>query len=412
MLSLGNKTKYMYNSTSFPFYGKLAFVLLSLTIIFTILWIGQGVLMPIMFSLLFAILLDPISKFLKRRMKFPHVLSVLAAVILAILILVGIIFFISWQVSDMMSDWEKIKANVTIHIENLQQFISEKLNINELEQQEIIDEATSGKGSSFLGSTLLSVTDALMNFVLVPIYVFLLILYKSHFKKFLCKLFDQKYHERLRDVMLQVRVSIQSYIRGLMLQVITVSALTSIGYSIIGLEYAILLGVITGLLNLIPYLGILTAAVLSMAATLTSTAEVDVVLGIIIINVVVQFIDNNLLVPMIVSSKVEINAMVSITGIIIGGALGGVGGMFLAIPYIAILKVIFDRIPELSPWGYLMGDDMPKTYEWHNIRLPYYSHEGPSDITFGEADKAPTVNYTTTDTTPYNEAGEPEEEPK
>lgn len=386
------------NTTPFPFYAKLAFVLLALSLIFFVLWIGQGVLMPIMFSLLFAILLDPVSKFLRKRAKFPHVLATLVSVILAILILAGIIFFISWQVSDMMQDWTKIKNNVNIHIENLQNFISDRLNINKVEQKELIDEATSGGGSSFVGSTLLSVTDALMNFVLVPIYIFLFILYKNHFKSFLCKLFREEFHSKLEDVLMQVRVAIQSYIRGLLLQMITVSALTSIGYYIIGLEYAILLGVITGLLNLIPYLGIMTAAVLSMAATLTSTAEVDVVLGIIIVNIVVQFIDNNLLVPMIVSSKVEVNAMVSITGIIVGGALGGVGGMFLAIPYIAILKVIFDRIPELSPWGYLMGDDLPKTFEWHRIRLPFYGHETPSDTTIGNGETPPAVTYTTTDT--------------
>ena len=84
---------------------------------------------------------------------------------------------------------------------------------------------------------------------------------------------------------------------------------------------------------------------------------------------------NNLFVPLIVSSKVEINAFISILGIIIGGAIGGISGMFLAIPLIAILKVVFDRIKPLEPWGYLFGDDLPKTYSWHRLRLPRYDHE-------------------------------------
>ncbi len=75
---------------------------------------------------------------------------------------------------------------------------------------------------------------------------------------------------------------------------------------------------------------------------------------------------------LIVSSKVKINALASIVEIIIGGAIAGFAGMFLAIPILAILKVIFDKIESLEPWGYLMGDDLPKTYTWHNIQLPLF----------------------------------------
>ena len=82
------------------------------------------------------------------------------------------------------------------------------------------------------------------------------------------------------------------------------------------------------------------------------------------VSLVVQIIDNNLLVPLVVSSKVEINSLASILGIIIGGVLAGISGMFLAIPMMAILKVIFDRIEYLEPWGYLLGDDLPKSFKW------------------------------------------------
>ena len=79
----------------------------------------------------------------------------------------------------------------------------------------------------------------------------------------------------------------------------------------------------------------------------------------------ISYIDNNILVPLVVSSKVEINAFASIIGILVGGSLAGIGGMFLAIPIIAILKVIFDNVPSLNPWGYLLGDDLPKIPQWY-----------------------------------------------
>jgi hypothetical protein len=81
---------------------------------------------------------------------------------------------------------------------------------------------------------------------------------------------------------------------------------------------------------------------------------------------VVQIIDNNILVPVIINTKVQINAFVSIIGIIVGGGIAGIAGMFLAIPILAILKIVFDRIESLEAWGYLMGDNMPKNFIWKN----------------------------------------------
>jgi len=75
-----------------------------------------------------------------------------------------------------------------------------------------------------------------------------------------------------------------------------------------------------------------------------------------VLYIVVQVIDNNFLVPRIVGNKVKINALASIVGVITGGVVAGIAGMFLAIPLLAIVKVVFDRIETLKPWGYLLGD--------------------------------------------------------
>jgi predicted PurR-regulated permease PerM len=87
-------------------------------------------------------------------------------------------------------------------------------------------------------------------------------------------------------------------------------------------------------------------------------SDLSIILGVIGVNVVVQIIDNNILVPVIINTKVQINAFVSIIGIIVGGVAGDV----LAIPILAILKIVFDRIESLEAWGYLMGDNMPKNF--------------------------------------------------
>jgi predicted PurR-regulated permease PerM len=357
----------MKDSIQFPFYAKLAFVLLSLISLFTILYLGQDIIVPILMSLLFAILLRPIAHFLKSKWRFPHVVAVTCTVIFFVLIVSGILFFISWQISDIANDWNAIQTNLSIHFDTIQKFISSNFNLNNVEQKVLIDNASKNvmeSGKNIIGISLVSVSDVILNLTLIPIYIFLFLLYRTLIITFLSKLFQPEYHEKLQDILYHIKVSVQSYIVGLLIEMVIVSTLTTVGFMIIGVKYAIVLGLITGILNLIPYIGILFAGILSIIATLTASPDLTLIIGVLIIVIVVQLIDNNLIVPMIVGSKVQINAFVSIVGIIVGGVIAGFSGMFLAIPIIAILKVIFDRIESLEPWGYLMSDDLPKNYTW------------------------------------------------
>lgn len=367
----------MRSTLKLPFYVKLSMTLVSLIAIFFTLYIAQEIVIPLMMALLFSILLRPCCAFLKDKLHFPHVISVIVCVLLFVIFIIGIITFISYEVTDFVKDWNTIKRNFSIHLANLKEFVRQNFDISTYDQEKYIEDATNDtvkSGKEIIGSTLLSFTDTLLNLTLIPIYMFLILLYRTHFMKFLNKLFRPEHHTTLFDILCQIKVAVKSYLVGLMIQMVSVATMTSIGFMIAGVKYAILLGVLTGLLNLIPYLGILIAMVISIFATLTGTPDISMILGVIIVTIIVQLIDNNILVPLVVSSKVEINAMASIVGIIIGGAIAGISGMFLAIPTIAILKVIFDRIEPLKPWGYLMGDDLPKTYEWRNIRLTNYSY--------------------------------------
>lgn len=363
----------MNPTIKYPFYVKLAFVLLIMSILLAFIYVGQEILIPIILALLIAILLRPVVHFLNKKLKFPHVIAVIVSVILFILFIAGILFFVSWKIGDMAQDWENIKNNFLLHYHNIQRWIVQRFNVSYWDQNQYVKQATKDSLSGkvlFSKNTLNSFTDVLLNFTLIPIYTFLFLIYRNLFIKFLSKLFKEEDQIILQEILINVKVSIQRYLVGLLIQMGIVATLTSIGLMILGVEYAILLGVITGLLNLIPYIGILIAGSLSIIVSLTGSTQVSVVLGVIIVTIIVQFIDNNIVVPMIVSSKVKINALISIIAIIIGAALAGIAGMFLAIPVIAIIKVIFDRVDSLEPWGFLMGDDLPKTYEWGKIKLP------------------------------------------
>ena len=357
----------MSNSIKYPFYFRLACTLISLIGITFIFYIGQSILKPILLAFLFAVLLLPIDHFLNSKIRLPHTLSVAITVIIFICFFVAILAVLSYQISDIASDFEKINKNATIFITDIQKYIRTNFNVSLWEQRKYMNDVAQDsvkKGKETIGTTLLSVSGTLIDLTLIPIYTFLILLYRTHFIMFLVKLFKKEYHLQLKEILSQIKASVQSYISGLLIEMIFVSILTGAGLYFLGIKYFILLGILTGILNLIPYIGIIVAGVLTIIASLTATPDISIIVGIIIVNSIVQLIDNNILVPMIISSKVQINALVSIVGIIIGGALAGIAGMFLAIPILAILKIIFDRTENLEAWGYLMGDDVPKTFIW------------------------------------------------
>ena len=350
-----------------PFYVRLASVLIAVSIMFIILYIGKGILIPVIMALLFAILIRPISSFFKNRLRFSNVIASIITVVLFVIVILGVLTFISVQIGDFSNDWETIEKNITIHVTNLQNFIQESFGFDEAEQKDLIFNATSESKSSLTGMVtnfLLSFSDTLFNLAMIPIYMFLFLLYQNHLITFLSKLVGEGDQESLKKILYDIKTAVQSYLYGVCIQITIIATMTTIGLTIIGVPHALLLGVITGILGLIPYLGNIIACVVTIFATLTGTPDLSIILGILVVTAIVQLIDNNITVPLVVSSKVEINAFASIIGIFIGGMLAGISGMFLAIPIIAILKVIFDNIPSLEPWGYLIGDDLPKIPQW------------------------------------------------
>jgi predicted PurR-regulated permease PerM len=176
--------------------------------------------------------------------------------------------------------------------------------------------------------------------------------------QFIAKLFSSDKHTVVAEVLKETKGLIQNYLVGLMIEMSIVAAMNSAALMLIGIKYGILLGVIGAILNVIPYIGGIVAIALPMIMGLMMDDPISA-LYVFIAYILIQFVDNNFLVPKIVASKVKVNALISIVVVLIGGALWGVAGMFLSIPLIAILKVIFDRIEDLEPYGFLIGDDMP-----------------------------------------------------
>jgi predicted PurR-regulated permease PerM len=146
---------------------------------------------------------------------------------------------------------------------------------------------------------------------------------------------------------------------GLLIEIGIVAAANSIGLALLGIKYAIFFGVLAAVLNIIPYIGMFTATLFTVLVTLSTSNSTSTIVWVVVVMYSIHIIDVNILMPKIVGSKVRINALISILGVVIGGALTGLSGLFLSVPAVALIKIICDQVDDLKPWGTLMGDESP-----------------------------------------------------
>ncbi|MDB5010706.1 MAG: family transporter, partial [Mucilaginibacter sp.] len=212
---------------------------------------------------------------------------------------------------------------------------------------------------AIIGSTLGTVIGTLNLVFIIPVYVFLMLFYKTLILNFLYEVFSEEQSQRVGEILKETKTAIQTYIVGLLIEMIIVSILNSTALLILGVKYAILLGFMGAILNMLPYIGGIIAIALPVLMATVTQDGYSTQLGIIIAYLIIQFIDNNIIFPRFVSIKVQINALISIISIFMGNALWGISGMFLSIPFLAVLKIIFDHIDDLKPWGKLLGDSVP-----------------------------------------------------
>jgi predicted PurR-regulated permease PerM len=346
-----------------PFYLKLAAVLFSLIALVWIVIIAKEILSPLIFSCLFSILLLPFAAFLENKLRIPRSAASMLAVLSLLACIGGLLYVIGSQVSDLASDWPQFQNQLHKTQNDVMEWIGSSFHVTRHKQLTFVTNTTNkvvASGGAVVGATLLSLSGMLLFLVFTFIYTFFFLLYRKLIMRFLESVFEEDNKKVVHDIIEKVQFMIRKYITGLLIEMVIVAAVVSVAFMILGVKYAILLGLITGLFNIIPYIGIFTALVLSAAVTFATSPEQITVIYVIITLVVTHLIDSNILLPLVVGSKVRINALITVLGVIIGEMVWGIPGMFLSIPVIAVLKIIFDRVESLKAWGIILGDEEPK----------------------------------------------------
>lgn len=345
----------------YPFYLKSTVVLFGLILFVYALFNLKSILIPLSFAILLAVLLNPLVNIF-QKWRIPKVAAITAAILLALILITGVIYFISMEMGSFSDQLPLLKKKFGDLLSKGQQQISKDFNIPVAKQQQYIAEAGTGI-KPLIASTVGTVMGTLGMVFLLPVYTFLFLYYKILILNFLYESFAETNSKEVGTVLRQTKGAIQSYMFGLLLEALIVATLNSIALLLLGVNYAILLGLLGAILNILPFIGGIIAILLPLIIATVTKDGYNAQIGIIISYLVIQFIDNHFLVPYIVSSKVKINALISIVIVLLGNAVWGVPGMFLSIPFIGILKIIFDRLPELKPWGKLLGDEIPTRHK-------------------------------------------------
>ena len=351
----------MKNEYNIPFYAKASIFIIGLIGFTAILYVLQSIIVPLVFALIIAIVLHPVVLFFVR-IKINRVVAIAITLLLTVLLIAAFSIFIFSQASQLSESWPMLVDKFTTLINQTITSISSYLNID---PQIIRDWIAKTKaeliniGSNTIGQTLMVVGSGLASLLLVPVYVFFILYYQPLLFEFIHRLFVNDNQQEVKEITTQTKTLIQRYLIGLIIEAIMVAVLNSVALLALGINYAILLGIIGALLNVIPYIGGIVAVALPMMVALATKDTGWYAIYVLISYYIIQLFDNHYIVPVIVASKVKINALFSIIAVFVGNALWGVSGMFLSIPLLAIIKLIFDHIEPLKPWGFLLGDSMP-----------------------------------------------------
>jgi len=333
------------------------FLLLGFLIVATIYY-AKPFLVPLCFGGLLAMLFLPLSRWFENK-KIPKGFSVLLCIVIFLGLIMAIIGLISWQITDLTTESTDIENKIRKMINEIEEYIGNHFGISKKQQEKIITEQAQQNGGilSNLGAF---ATGFIVDFILVLVYIFLFMFYRSRLKSFVLQLISSQQKKNTETIIHDIQKVSQQYITGLGMMIVCLWIMYSIGFSIVGVKYAVLFAIICGLLEIIPFVGNLTGTLLAILMVVIQGGGTGMVLGVVVTYLIVQFLQTYLLEPLVVGAEVNINPLFTIIILVLGELVWGIPGMVLAIPLLGIVKIICDHIPSLKPYGYLIGSDRKK----------------------------------------------------
>ena len=335
---------------------RTATILVILYFLFVGLSQARVFLIPLAYGILLAIVLYPMCLQLEKW-GVKRVIASLISTLLILFLILGVGYMLSRHVANLVNDLEKVENTISQSITGIEEFVETHTGIPPSQQEQRIKSKISSSLSRMISVFFTSTLSLMASITLVLSYTFFFLLTRSRFQRFISMLVPPEQEEKASFVISRAGKVAGSYLFGKLILIMILSIIYAIGFFIIGIPQAIITAIIVGLFSLIPYVGNIVGGILAIFIAYTGDGGLNSIIGVLVVMSIAQVIENNILQPFIVGSKVNINPAFSIVIVVLGGITWGISGTILAIPFLGILKVVFDNVSPMEPFGYLVGTD-------------------------------------------------------
>ncbi len=348
---MNNKEK-SFNRLDYTFKVLMVIALVILGVI-----LAQDIVIPLLISGILTIVILPLVRRLEK--KIPATLAILIVLLSAFTLFVSAGILIINQLGSLVRDLPDLLTKVNMLVDQVSSSLQSELGISVNEQNQLLKNSLTTLGGYATG--LLSATTNVISLLIqIPIYIFLFLIYRDRFRAFFMDLLSKQdelvWKKDIENV-------VKGYISGLLLVTIIVAILNSIGLLALGIDHAIFFGILSGILTIIPYIGIFIGAFLPVVMALLTKESLWYPTGVIIVFSVVQFLEGNFITPRITGSKVSVNALAAIVALLVGGKIMGIAGMILAVPALGIIKILLSHTSHLKHFVILIEDTPIETVE-------------------------------------------------
>jgi predicted PurR-regulated permease PerM len=322
-----------------------------------ILYFGRDIFVPISFALLISFVMYPVCVWLERKGigRLLAIIATISVLVIAVLLLVALLVN---QFIAFLHEWPILQMKVGQSWEELSQVLTNLFGVTKEQQDLMISKMNDQSGSNFVDlfrSTLNASIYSAVLFILIPVYAVLILFYRNYWVKILMRMFPSENKESMIKMLSLTIQTYYNFIKGMLIVYLVVGILNSAGLLLLGIPHAFLFGFITSILTFIPYIGIMVGAMLPVALAWITYDSIWYPVGVIGIFMFVQYLEANVIFPIAVSSRLNVNTLVMLIAIFAGGILWGLSGMILFVPFVGIAKIIADHNPKWKTISMIIG---------------------------------------------------------
>ncbi len=375
--------------SKYPLSMRITFTLLSVILFFHAVIEAREFLYPIVLGVLFGYLLYPVAEFLEKK-GIPRILANILSILLFLVIAFFIILMAYRQALGVFDNFPLYKQMALSNIDRLEKFAEQQLGLRDLGLVEFVRIRVKflfEAGSNVINKAFTATAGTIFRIGILPVYIFLFLFYRTKLAAFILQMVPPQKKLVAINVLKAFSHVVPRYMGGVTLVVMILIVLNSTGLLIVGIEHAIFFGIISALCNFIPYFGTLIGGSIPFIFALLTGSTPILALNVLILFGIIQFTENNILTPNIVGSSLNLNPMVIIIGIVAGGMVWGIPGMFAIVPLLAMVNILSENVKNLQPYSFLLGirgarkhaitvENMKRFYQTLQRKLGRISNKG------------------------------------